>query len=67
MCKLYGARLAFAHFLLSVQKAGFRLSLQTCPTQTGLTVGTMAIVAQAARKISQRTETALAAACSGSG
>jgi DNA invertase Pin-like site-specific DNA recombinase len=71
-CKLYGARLVVskldrlardAHFLLGLQKAGVPFVAADMPDANEMTVGIMAVVAQAERKmISQRTKAALAAA-----
>jgi DNA invertase Pin-like site-specific DNA recombinase len=71
-CKLFGARLVVskldrlardAHFLLGLQKAGVPFVATDMPDANEMTVGIMAVVAQAERKmISQRTKAALAAA-----
>ena len=71
-CKLYGATLVIAkldrlsrdaHFLLGLQKAGVKFVAADMPEANELTIGIMAVVAQAERKmISARTKAALAAA-----
>ena len=72
LCKLHDATLLIAkldrlsrdaHFLLGLQKAGVRFVAVDMPEANELTIGIMAVVAQAERKmISTRTKAALAAA-----
>ncbi len=72
LCRLHGATLVIAkldrlsrdaHFLMGLQKAGVRFVCADMPDANELTVGIMAVVAQAERKmISARTRAALAAA-----
>ncbi len=71
-CRVYGARLVIAkldrlsrdaHFLLGLQKAGIGFVAADMPDANELTVGIMAVVAQAERQmISNRTKAALSAA-----
>ncbi len=71
-CRVYGAKLLIAkldrlsrdaHFLLGLQKADVRFVAADMPEANELTIGIMAVVAQAERKmISERTKVALAAA-----
>lgn len=71
-CKVYGATLVIAkldrlsrdaHFLLGLQKAGVKFVAADMPEANELTIGIMALVAQAERRmISQRTRAALAVA-----
>lgn len=72
LCRLHGATLVIAKldrlsrdaaFLLSLQASGVRIVAADMPEANELTVGIMAVVAQAERKmISTRTKAALAAA-----
>lgn len=71
-CRLYGATLVIAKldrlsrdaaFLLNLQKAGVRFVAADMPEANEMTIGIMAVVAQAERKmISDRTKAALEAA-----
>lgn len=71
-CRLHGATLVIAKldrlsrdaaFLLNLQKAGVRFVAADMPEANEMTIGIMAVVAQAERKmISERTKAALAAA-----
>ena len=72
LCRVHGATLVIAkldrlsrdaHFLLGLQKAGVRFVDADMPEANELTIGILAVVAQAERKmISARTKAALAAA-----
>ena len=72
LCRVHGATLVIAkldrlsrdaHFLLGLQKAGVRFVAADMPEANELTIGILAVVAQAERKmISARTKAALAAA-----
>ena len=72
LCRLHGAALLIAkldrlsrdaHFLLGLQKAGVRFVAADMPDANEMTIGIMAVVAQAERRmISERTKAALAAA-----
>jgi DNA invertase Pin-like site-specific DNA recombinase len=72
LCRLHNATLVIAkldrlsrdaHFLLGLQKAGVRFTCCDMPDANELTIGIMAVVAQAERQmISQRTKVALQAA-----
>src|SRR6476620_9583711 len=60
---LEAQRQADAHFLLGLQKAGVKFVAADMPEANELTIGIMAVVAQAERKmISARTKAALAVA-----
>lgn len=72
MCRLYGAKLVIAkldrlsrdaHFLLGLEKAGVDFVAADMPNANRLTIGIMAMVAEAERRmISRRIKEALAAA-----